>query len=351
MRFGHREALLVSVAAGIAAGPLMPLNVEAGTAQTLGNWLARLVAFVVIGQLTAYLSQHSLPSLSDELAGYRFRNELCRAVDGGQIRLEYQPIVDLVTGELAGVEALARWDHPDRGVVGPDEFVGAADRFGCVDELTRHVIDRACRQVAGWRRSFLHGQDVFEVAVNVSATDIADPDLSGYITEVLDRTGVPNHWLHLEITETALVDDIDLVVERLMELRMLGIRLAIDDFGTGESSLGHLQQYPIDVLKIDRMFVNRVDLERPDDVVAHGIIALAQAMNLRTVAEGIETGGQARSVRDFGCTMGQGYLFSRPLDVAGIEGVLENPRWFRDRNLAHLNASTSTDDRRHHHPH
>lgn len=347
IRFGHRGALLISVATGVVAGPLMPLSVEANTAQTPGNWIARLVAFVLVGQLTAYLTRHSLPSLTEELAARRFRHDLHHAIDAGQIRLVYQPIVDLTTGELAGVEALARWDHPERGTIGPNEFVTEAERHGCVNQLTRHVIDEACRQVAEWRTSSLADREMFKLAVNISAADIADDTLCQHISELLEETGLPNHWLYLEITETALVDDVDVAVGRLMDLRMLGIRLAIDDFGTGESSLGHLQQYPIDVLKIDRMFVNRVEMEEPGDVVAHGIIALAQAMNLRTVAEGIETGGQARIVRDFGCTMGQGYLFSKPLDVAAMEEVLESPRWFRYRTLFHLAAPSASDDPQH----
>jgi EAL domain-containing protein (putative c-di-GMP-specific phosphodiesterase class I) len=343
IRFGHRGALLVSVAAGVVAGPLTPLDVQAGTSQQVDNWVARIVAFVVIGQLTAYLSRHSLPSLTNELAGHRFRHQFREAISNGQIRLEYQPIVDLATGDLAGVEALARWDHPEYGAIPPDEFIKEAERRQCISELTRHLIAQACGEVAEWRNSLLRDQPLFKLAVNVSAADISDPELCDHVSAVLDDTGLPNHWLYLEITETALVDDIDAVVERLMDLRMVGIRLAIDDFGTGESSLAHLQQYPIDVLKIDRAFVNRVDTQPPTDVLAHGIIALAQAMDLRTVAEGIETGGQARVVRDLGCTMGQGYLFSRPLDVAAIEAILKNPRMFRYRNLSHLEPPSSSE--------
>lgn len=338
IRFGQGGALLVSLAAGIVAGPLLPLDAGLGTAQPLGNWLARLAAFVVIGQLTAFLSRYSMPSVTEEVAAHRFRKEFRNAIGDGQIRLEYQPIVDLMTGDVAGVEALARWDHPERGSISPEDFVSRAERYGCVNELTHHVVDQACRDVARWRTGPLAERNDFTLAVNVSAADIADPKLRQHISATLGATRLPNHWLHLEVTETALVDDVDLAVERLMDLRMLGIRLAIDDFGTGESSLGHLQRFPIDILKIDRLFVSHIDTDDPSNVVARGIVALAQAMQLSTVAEGIESPEQARIIRELGCTLGQGYLFSRPLNTNDLEGVLTVPHWFRYTNLLQLSA-------------
>lgn len=170
IRFRARGALVTSVAAGLAAGPFMPLDVAARTAQPTLNWAGRLVFFVLVGQLVAYLSHHSVPSLTRELSLRRLRGELDAAITTGQLRLEYQPIVDLGEGSLVGVEALIRWDHPDRGAIAPDDFIPDAERAGCVDRVTRFLIAEACHQVDQWRDALPPGVD-FTLAVNVSALD------------------------------------------------------------------------------------------------------------------------------------------------------------------------------------
>ena len=314
-RFGFRGALATSIVAGLAAGPLLPLHVGDGTVQAAGNWLARMAAFVVIGQIVAYLCQHSRASLLDGLAHRRFRRELQAATENGQFRLVYQPIVDLHSGEMVGVEALARWNHPVLGAVSPDEFVASAERAGCVSNITRWALRQACADLARWRTAtFLPDSAAFRVAINVSADDLLDPTFHELVAEVL-HAGMPNSWLCLEITETAVVSDVRAVINELMALRMLGIRLAIDDFGTGESSLAYLQQFPIDVLKVDRMFVATLDHGFRGDVVARGVTAMATAMGMGTIAEGIETPAQALHMRDLGCELAQGYLFSPPFDA------------------------------------
>lgn len=335
IRFRARGALIMSVVAGLAAGPLMPLDVAARTAQPTLNWAGRMLFFVVVGQLVAYLSHHSVPSLTRELTLRRFRGELDAGIATGQLRLEYQPIVDLTDGSLAGVEALVRWDHPDRGAIAPDDFIPEAERAGCVDRVTRYVITEACRQLDQWRNALPAGVD-FTLAVNLSALDLTDDTLPEFIAEVLERHALPNHWLHLEITETALVADLDAAIDGLMRLRMLGLRIAIDDFGTGESSLASLHRFPADVVKIDRFFVRHLDEHSAGLALAQGVVALAHTLNLGAVAEGIETAAQARAVRAMGCPRAQGYLFAKPMRPAAIAALLADPRGFQQANRAHL---------------
>lgn len=339
MRFGHRGALVASITAGLLAGPAMPLNVDDGTSQDLGNWIARLAAFVIVGQLVAFLSRHSLSALATEISDRRFRSELENALEDGQLGLLFQPIVDLHTGELTGVEALARWYHPTDGVIPPDQFVVRAERVGCVQLFTRHVLTEACKQLERWRTTSSSDGVNLTMAVNVSAADVADHGFCLFVNELLHSHDFPAHALHLEITETALVDDIDTMVKRLMDLRMLGIRLAIDDFGTGESSLGHLQRFPIDTVKVDRIFVSPIEHEQRNDVIAHGIVALAHAMQLETIAEGVETPAQAQLLRSFGCRHGQGYLIAEPSDAAHIDRILDDPIRFKERNRRRLHTS------------
>ncbi|MFP5256929.1 MAG: EAL domain-containing protein [Acidimicrobiia bacterium] len=341
IRFGTRGALITAVAAGLAVGPLMPLDVAAGTAQSTPNWGGRMVFFVLVGQLVAYLSHHSVPSLTRELALRRFRGELDTAIGTGQLRLEYQPIVELADGSLAGVEALIRWEHPDRGSIAPDSFIPEAERAGCIHRVTRFVITEACRQLDRWRSALPAGLE-FTLAVNVSALDLADDTLPGFIAEVLEHHRLPNHWLHLEITETAIVADLDAAIDGLMRLRMLGLRIAIDDFGTGESSLASLHRFPADVVKIDRFFVRHLGDHATGRALAHGVVTLAHTLDMGTVAEGIETADQARALRDMGCPRAQGYLFARPMGPTSIAEVLADPASFQRANRAHLTDTAGT---------
>ena len=327
-RFGSVGALMAAVAAGIAAGPLLDLDVAAGTTQEWENWGARLVAFVVIGQLVAYLSRHSLPSLALEVSARRFRSEVTSAIAARHVQVAYQPIVSLVDGSLVGAEALVRYHDPVRGVRNTGDLVCEAERAGCIQELTSFVLGEAAAQVAEWRRTVLAGRDQFKLAVNVSAADLAGQRIIGEVIGVLEETGLPSRWLHLEITETALVGDVESARHTIAELRRLGVRLAIDDFGTGESSLSYLDHFPVDVLKIDRAFVHRLSDHTADDALTHGIIAMAQAMHLLVVAEGVETETQAAAVRRFGCDYAQGFLFAPPMGGPQLEQLLASAEPF-----------------------
>ena len=319
VRFGSTVVLAVSLMAGVVAGPLMPLDVAEGTAQTTGNWIARLLIFVLIGQFTAYLVRHSLPSLTTQLGEARIRREVRDAIAQAQMRVEYQPIIEVATGRVVGAEALMRWDHPTRGPIPPDEFICDAERAGCVGDITRFVLAKACTQVAQWRSGVLSEREWFHIAVNLSGADLADDTLPVFVGDVLAESGLPNSWLHLEVTETALVANLDSAVNSLMALRILGVRLALDDFGTGTSSLAHLHRFPIDVVKIDRLFINRAVTHKNSAILTNGIISLAHTMGMTTVAEGIETPDQAELIRDLGCEFAQGFLFSRPLRPESFE--------------------------------
>lgn len=321
-RFGARGALVAAVASGIVVGPLMPLDVDAGTVQQPVNWAMRLGAFVAVGQITAFLVGHSVSSVQGELERRRVRRELRQAVEHGQLSVEYQPIVDLTTGRIEGVEALVRWRHPTRGPVPPGVFVPAAERAGVAGVVTKYVLDESCRQVAQWRRGVLDRRERFRLAVNLSGSELHDPDLKGCVRGVLQRSGLPASWLHLEVTETALIRDLDAAIEGLVRLRHLGVRLAIDDFGAGESSLAYLHRFPVDVVKIDRSFIDRLVGDQRGMLIARSVVDLARAMSLRTVAEGVETSQQADALRAVGCEMAQGYLFSRPRSAGTIELLL-----------------------------
>ncbi|WP_370324913.1 EAL domain-containing protein [Euzebya sp.] len=339
-RFRARGALAVALLAGLLAGPLTPLEAATGAGQAAANWVTRLVGFVLIGQLTAYLSGHSLASVRHQRTSRRFCAEMAAAVEGGQLRLVYQPVVDLRSGHLAGVEALVRWEHPARGTVPPAEFIAAAEAYGCIQVITRWVLAEACDQLAGWR-SAGQADDDFVLAVNVSALDLGDPGVVDHLRVLLARTGVPARSVHLEITETALVADIDAVADHLATLREMGVRLAIDDFGTGESSLGHLHRFRVDLLKIDRVFVERFGDDDRADVIARGVVGIARALALATVAEGIETSGQARQVRSFGCDLGQGFLFGRPVPAADLTAILADPVPFTVATRALLDPTSA----------
>jgi EAL domain-containing protein (putative c-di-GMP-specific phosphodiesterase class I) len=336
IRFGPRGALVVAVTAGLVVGPLMPLDVAAGTSQLTGSWITRMLIFVAIGQLTAYLARHSLPSIYDDISRRRTRREIATGLDAAQFRIEYQPVIDLTSGELVGVEALLRWDHPNKEMVPPDRFIPEAERAGCIRDLTRFVIGAACEQVAQWRRTVLAGHDDFNLAINLSANDLADDTLTAFISETLRRTGVPDTWIRFEVTETAVVTDIEAAIKGFMALRTLGVRLAIDDFGTGQSSFSYLHRFPVDALKIDRVFIEQLEHHDRGEVLVNGFIALAHAMGLVAIAEGIENSTQAAIVRELGCSLAQGFLFSRPLRPEDLETLLAEPDALHAENRIYL---------------
>jgi diguanylate cyclase (GGDEF)-like protein len=250
------------------------------------------------------------------------QNELHRALDRGELVLHYQPQVALGAGGPTGVEALVRWQHPERGLVGPGEFIGVAEECGLIVPLGRWVLREACAQLARWQRA--GGRlAALTMSVNLSARQLAQPDLVADVAAIIVAAGVDPGRVCLEITETAVLDDAEAARNRLHALKALGIKLAIDDFGTGYSSLSYLNRFPVDVLKIDRSFIQGMEAEggRARGVVA-AVIKLAAALGLQPIAEGVEIAAQADELRALGCPSAQGFLWSAAREPREIETLI-----------------------------
>lgn len=241
--------------------------------------------------------------------------ELRQAVMDDLIVPHFQPLVDLATGRLTGVEMLARWPHPRRGMVSPAEFIPVAEATGLIAPMTERLMRRACRVAADW-------PDRMVLACNVSPVQLSDPGFPATVRAILDETGLPPHRLELEVTESALVGDIHLARGLLDQLRALGVGLALDDFGTGYSSLRHLQMLPFDKLKVDASFVGAMAGNAESAKIVSAIVSLGHSLGLVTVGEGIETPEMARSLRAIGCDLGQGWHYGRPGPADSIEALL-----------------------------
>ncbi len=248
---------------------------------------------------------------------------LRRALGRSEFRLHYQPIVDFATGAVQGVEALIRWMHPTRGLLPPGDFIAAAEETGLIVPMGMWVLDEACRQTAAWRRQHAQAAGLW-VSVNLSTRQLLESDLVVQVAQVLDRNGLDPSALVLEITEGSLLQGVAETIEKLRDLKGLGVRLAIDDFGTGSSSLGHLRQFPIDVLKIDKSFVDEIATSGSEGpALVRAIVELANTLQLETVAEGIEEIDQLTQLRSAGCVSGQGFLFARPLQADAVGALLQ----------------------------
>jgi diguanylate cyclase (GGDEF)-like protein/PAS domain S-box-containing protein len=248
------------------------------------------------------------------VAKYTVESELALALDRGQFRLEYQPVFNL-SGRyyIAGVEALIRWDHPDRGTVPPVEFIGIAESRGLIVPIGTWVLDEACRQLVEWAPLRDPALEPLGIAVNVSGRQLREPDFVDLVKAALLRHGLAASQLCLEITETALIEEAAEARDALEQIAALGVHIALDDFGTGYSSLAHLRQFPVDVLKIDRSFVDRLETSSRDREIVAAVTAMAHVLKMTVVGEGIETPGQLQQLTDLGCDAAQGYLLARPL--------------------------------------
>jgi len=267
-------------------------------------------------------------------ARLRLKADLERALESGEFRLRYQPIVDLATGMLVGMEALVRWQHPRRGEVLPGEFIGAAEESGLILPLGRWVLNEACRQARAWQAQGL-SSDPISMSVNVSARQLDDLGLANDVSAALSTSGLDPSLLTLEITESVLMHDTKLTQQSLQRLKSLGVRIAIDDFGTGYSSLSYLRRFPIDAIKIDRSFIETIDSDREEADLVGSIISLSDRLKLQTVAEGVERWSQLARLRTLGAHLAQGFWLAAPLTP---DEVLE---FAQDFTMADMAASAS----------
>jgi EAL domain-containing protein (putative c-di-GMP-specific phosphodiesterase class I) len=234
--------------------------------------------------------------------------------------LIYQPKVNLDTGEITGVEALIRWQQPDRGLVPPSRFVPIAEDCGLIIQIGRWVLREACSQARAWQDA---GLPPLPLAVNVSAVEFRDNGFVEGLRAILSETGLEARYLELELTEGVLMEDAESTASALQELKTMGVHLVVDDFGTGYSSLSYLQQFPIDVLKIDRSFIHQITADPEGSSIVSAIIDMGKNLKQRVIAEGIETEEQRAFLQAHHCAEGQGYLFSRPLAAAQFAHLLQ----------------------------
>jgi diguanylate cyclase (GGDEF)-like protein/PAS domain S-box-containing protein len=249
----------------------------------------------------------------------RTESELRRGLDGGEFKVWYQPVIDLASGRPVSVEALVRWDHPERGLTAPMEFIHVAEEIGLIAELGLDVLERACRQTAAWQRQF---DTALEVSVNVSGRQATNPRFPALAASIAAQSDLRERTLELEITESVLMEEADSPTAILKTMQDHGLSVALDDFGTGYSSLSRLKRFPLDALKIDRSFISGVDSNGADRAIVKATIDMAHAVGLTVVAEGVETHEQANYLRAFGCDRAQGFLYSRPQPAGVITDML-----------------------------
>lgn len=305
-----QHQLFISASVGISLFPNDALNAE----QLLRNADSALFKAKSSGRegyamYTEELTAH---------AQYRVEvaSDLRRALEQHELRVFYQPVHDLSTSRLIGVEALVRWQHPQRGLVAPGEFIPIAERTGLIAEIDAWVLEQSCWQMRQWQTA---GIELLFVAVNISSRLFARPELYQLVSTVLADTGLDPAFLELEVTESAVMDNSEVALEQMHHLRELGVRLAIDDFGTGFSSLLRLKRMPVQKLKIDQGFVAGLPGDDDDVAIVRAVIALAQSMGMQVHAEGIEHIEQAQFLLNYNCDLGQGYWFGRPMPASELD--------------------------------
>ncbi|MVV47086.1 EAL domain-containing protein [Pseudomonas sp. PB120] len=315
---GHQ--LFINTSIGISLFPADALSAE----QLLRNADSALSKAKNTGRNGYALYTEELTAHAQQRVETAF--ELRRALEQQELRVHYQPVHDLKTRRLIGVEALVRWEHPQRGLISPAEFIPIAERTGLIAEIDAWVMHQSCLQMCQWQRA---GVALSFVAVNVSSRLFARRELYQQVAQVLRETGLDPAYLELEVTESAVMDDPEVALEQMHRLRELGVRLAIDDFGTGYSSLLRLKRLPVQKLKIDQGFVAGLPCDDDDVAIVRVIIALAQSMGMQVHAEGIEQAEQARFLLEHACDLGQGYWFGRPVPAEQLDWmhapIIEKP--------------------------
>ncbi|MCT7948514.1 EAL domain-containing protein [Ancylothrix sp. C2] len=249
--------------------------------------------------------------------------ELHTCLEKNQLQVYYQPQVDTKTGKIVAAEALCRWYHPEKGFIPPSEFIPIAEQTGLITYLDRCILQNVCQQLKIWRNA---GYDL-SIAVNLSAAQFQQANLTQQILDILKATAVDPQWLEFELTETAVVQNQETAKTTLQELKAAGLNLALDDFGTGYSSLSYLQNFPFDSIKIDRSFINNLSQNSKNTAIINAIIQLARSLNLKSIAEGVETQAQQDFIRQCGCDLMQGYWFSPPVTAAAFEEMLKQQQY------------------------
>ncbi|MEX0984644.1 MAG: EAL domain-containing protein, partial [Actinomycetota bacterium] len=262
------------------------------------------------------------PAMHDTaLKRLELKASLQRALEHGEFRLFYQPVIELETGRISGVEALIRWFHPERGIVPPLDFIPLAEETGLIVPIGRWVLLEACRYAAELQARYPTDPPL-HMAVNLSARQVARPEIVDDVRQILADTGIDPSTLTLEITESVMMQDMEMAIARLTELKTLGVLLAIDDFGTGYSSLNYVRRFPVDILKVDKSFIDGVTDGGESSALTAAVIELAAILNLKPVAEGIERPDQLDKLLALKCDLGQGYLFAKPLEGGDLENML-----------------------------
>jgi diguanylate cyclase (GGDEF)-like protein len=249
---------------------------------------------------------------------------LRRAVERNELAIHYQPEVSLSTGKIVGIEALVRWEHPERGLLYPEQFVPVAEETGLIVPIGEAVLEEACRQAKGWQERW--PSDPPALCVNISARQFKEPGLAHSVARVLEETGLEPSNLLLEVTESTAMRDALTTAAALEDIQQFGVRMVLDDFGTGYSSLSYLERFPVDYVKIDPSFVGRLGKHPRAEMLVSGIIGLVHALGLKVIAEGVETEEQLELLRTAGCDLAQGYLFSKPLRGEAVLRELSNAR-------------------------
>ena len=264
---------------------------------------------------------------SNALSLLQMETDLRRAVEREEFFIHYQPIVALETGALKGFEALVRWQHPEQGLISPAKFIPIAEETGLIVQIGQWVLEEACRQMGQWQEQY-PGARALQISVNLSSKQFVQPDLLGQIKKVLRETGLRPGSLKLEITESVVMENVDIATNMLKQIRALGIELSIDDFGTGYSSLSYLHRFPLNTLKIDRSFVTQMSKNNENTEIVRTIVVLAKNLGMDVIAEGVETKEQLAQLWALDCKYGQGYFFSKPVGwKAATKLVEENKQW------------------------
>jgi diguanylate cyclase (GGDEF)-like protein len=312
--------------------PLAGQEVRVGASIGIAPALANLTADELLrnADLAMYMAkaqgkgsyQLFQPAMSAEVAArHRLKADLATAVERGEFRVHYQPIIELASGLPVAFEALVRWEHPQLGLLLPDTFIPMAEETGLIAEVGRFVLAEAVGQAASWQRRYPTGEPL-QVTVNLSPLQVRLPDLIAQVADMLTSSRLAPGTLVLEITENLMLREADQAIETLHQLRALGVLLALDDFGTGYSSLGQLRRLPVDMLKIAKTFVDDLDGRGESSAFASAILALGATLQLTTLAEGVEKSWQVTELRRLGCDLAQGYHFARPLPVDQVDSYL-----------------------------